>query len=254
MCTVTYLPLGGDDFIFTSNRDESPVRSTIEPKEYVEDGIALIYPKDELAGGTWIGLSDKNRLVCLLNGGYEIHEREASYRVSRGVIVKEVLKSENVVDFIDNLDLEGVEPFTIVMLDWENNLSAYELVWTGEQKDFRKLDNKPRIWSSSTLYTQEMKSMRKKWFTDWLVGKDSFIQSNIFKFHLDDSKGEEVSLKMKRSFVETVSVTSVKKNKETVDFQYYDLLKNKTTTIVPCQNKAKDRKPTKVIPIIAKNI
>ena len=46
-----------------------------------------------MAGGTWIGLSDKKRLVCLLNGGYEIHEREASYRVSRGVIVKEVLKS-----------------------------------------------------------------------------------------------------------------------------------------------------------------
>ena len=253
MCTVTYLPLGGGDFIFTSNRDESPMRSTIEPNEYVEDNVVLTYPKDELAGGTWIGLSDKKRLVCLLNGGYEIHEREASYRVSRGVIVKEVLKSDDAVSFIENLDLQGVEPFTIVMLDWENELNAYELVWTSTQKDFRKLENKPHIWSSSTLYTQEMKNMRKEWFADWLIDRDSFKQPEVLKFHLDDSKGEEVSLKMKRPFVETVSVTSITKNNGDLELKYYDVLKDKTS-IISHQNKAKDKAPTKVIPIAAKNM
>ncbi len=71
MCTVTYLPLGNNNFILTSNRDETPLRKTIPPKEYDENGVELTYPKDELAGGTWIGLSDKNRLVCLLNGGFK---------------------------------------------------------------------------------------------------------------------------------------------------------------------------------------
>ena len=62
MCTVTYLPLPNNNFILTSNRDETPLRKTIPPKTYIENGVALIYPKDELAGGTWIGTSNKNRL------------------------------------------------------------------------------------------------------------------------------------------------------------------------------------------------
>ncbi len=97
MCTVTYLPIGNDQFILTSNRDESPMRKTIAPKKYDEQGIALVYPKDELAGGTWIGLSEKNRLVCLLNGGFEIHERKGPYAMSRGLIVRKILSAENSV-------------------------------------------------------------------------------------------------------------------------------------------------------------
>ena len=85
MCTVTYLPLGNNDFILTSNRDEDPKRKTIPPKEYLEDGVKLTYPKDELAGGTWIGLSEKSRLICLLNGGFTKHSREESYRMSSWV-------------------------------------------------------------------------------------------------------------------------------------------------------------------------
>lgn len=253
MCTVTYLPLGGGDFIFTSNRDESPGRSTIEPKEYLEDDVKLVYPKDELAGGTWIGLSEKQRLVCLLNGGYEIHEREVSYRMSRGVIVKQILVSDDAVTFIKELDLEGVEPFTVVMIDWKGTLQAYELVWTGKQKDFRELENKPSIWSSSTLYTQEMKSLRKDWFRDWLDQNEEINQSSILNFHLDTSHGEEISLKMKRPYVETVSVTSVKKKSKVLEMQYFDVLKNETS-LLSYQNKANDIKPTNVIPITAKNI
>ena len=56
MCTVTYLPLENDGFILTSNRDESPMRKTIPPKKYLENGVELAYPKDQLAGGTWICL------------------------------------------------------------------------------------------------------------------------------------------------------------------------------------------------------
>ncbi|AUC16235.1 hypothetical protein BTO06_14155 [Tenacibaculum sp. SZ-18] len=253
MCTVTYLPLGGGDFIFTSNRDESPSRNTIGPKEYIENDVKLVYPKDELAGGTWIGLSENQRLVCLLNGGYEIHEREFSYRISRGIIVKQILVSDDAVNFINELELDGVEPFTLVMIDWMRSLEAYELVWTGKQKDFRKLDNKPSIWSSSTLYTQEMNNLRKDWFRDWLEQNEEMNQSSILNFHLDASHGDEISLKMKRPYVETVSITSVKKKDKVLEMQYFDVLKNETS-LLSYQNKAKDSKPTNVIPIIAKNI
>ena len=66
MCTVTYLPLGNNNFILTSNRDEAPSRKTTPPKLYEEDGVKLTYPKDELAG-TELGLEQvikKDWFVC----------------------------------------------------------------------------------------------------------------------------------------------------------------------------------------------
>ena len=227
MCTVTYLPLGNNDFILTSNRDEDPNRKTIPPKEYDEEGVKLTYPKDELAGGTWIGLSEKKRLICLLNGGFTKHKRAESYRMSRGVIVKQLLKVDNPVEIINHFDFEGIEPFTIVLVDWKQDLNAYELVWDGEQKHFEVLGNEPKIWSSSTLYNEEMKQLRRDWFADWLKEYKDFTQEDILLFHQDETKGNsEISLKMKRSRVETVSVTSVKKSSANVAMNYIDLLNN----------------------------
>ncbi len=221
MCTVTYLPIGDSDFILTSNRDEQRSRKTIAPKEYIEDGVKLTYPKDELAGGTWIGLSDKNRLVCLLNGGFEIHEREALYKMSRGIIVKAILKSDDFENYITTFDFIGIEPFTIVLLDWKTNLKEYELVWDGKQQHFSKLKKEPKIWSSSTLYTKEEKELRKVWFADWLSNQKKFTQEEILKFHHNSEIGTpENSPKMKRSYVETVSITSVKKSTESIRLNY----------------------------------
>lgn len=221
MCTVTYLPIGKSDFILTSNRDEQPSRKTIAPKEYVEHGVKLTYPKDELAGGTWIGLSDKNRLVCLLNGGFELHERQTSYKMSRGIVVKNILKSDDVEKDILTFDFKGIEPFTIVLIDWNTVLKVYELVWDGKQQHFSRLKNEPKIWSSSTLYTKEEKELRKIWFANWLQRNDEYTQGEILKFHHNSDIGTpENSLKMKRSYVETVSVTSVVKSKNHVQMEY----------------------------------
>lgn len=223
MCTVSYLPLGDADFILTSNRDESPKRKTLAPQEYNDEGVLLTYPKDEVAGGTWIGLSEKKRLICLLNGGLKNHVRAKSYRLSRGVIVKQLLKVDGVVACVKEIDLNNIEPFTIVLVDWEDQLKVYELVWTGVEKRFQELENKPHIWSSSTLYTEEMKQLRRNWFSDWLLNREEFLQQDIITFHSDDTIGTtDTSLKMKRERVETVSITSVVKQKEKVTMEYLD--------------------------------
>ncbi len=225
MCTVTYLPIGKNQFILTSNRDESPMRRTIPPIKYDSQGVALVYPKDELAGGTWIGLSEKNRLVCLLNGGFEIHERKGPYTMSRGLVVKKILSAENSVVCIENFIFDNIEPFTLVLVDWAKSLATYELVWDGVTKHFIKLTQEPKIWSSSTLYTAEMKASRRAWFADWLSENKTFQQQEIINFQTSTDKGTpETSLKMKRNFVETVSVTSVKKEKD-ICLIYNDILK-----------------------------
>jgi len=226
MCTVTYLPLGNNNFILTSNRDEDVKRKTISPKVYTEEGVNLIYPKDELAGGTWIGVSDKNRLICLLNGGFTSHKRENTYRMSRGIIVRKLLIAENGLEFISTFDFNEIEPFTIIYIDWNQNLKAYELIWDGKTKYFSELKQEPKIWSSSSLYTDEMKQIRQDWFAGWLNEHNHFYQKDVMEFHQQEKENTDFALKMKRSYVETVSITSVKKSAEKVVMKYQDFKTN----------------------------
>lgn len=222
MCTVTYLPIADNQFILTSNRDETPLRKTIPPKKYVEDGVTLTYPKDEIAGGTWIGVSSKNRVVCLLNGGFVNHKRKLPYKMSRGIIVKNILIADNAIAFINEFDFTNIEPFTLILIDWDVKLVTYELVWDGVKKHFKPLAQEPKIWSSSPLYTPEMKEEREMWFTNWLENNKKDSLKNILEFHKNNSLGtKEISPKMKRKFVETVSITSIKKE-EKVEISYID--------------------------------
>ncbi|MFV0248868.1 MAG: NRDE family protein [Tenacibaculum sp.] len=195
MCTVSYLPLGENNFMLTFNRDEDPKRDTIVPKEYVEEGVRLRYPKDKLAGGTWIGISDKSRLVCLLNGAFDKHMRKPPYKISRGLVVKHMLKADSVFSEIKAYDFANIEPFTLIIADWKTELKLFELVWNGTQKHFRKLSQEARIWSSSTLYNEKERELRRNWFIDWLK-KHTPLKSNnqliesIIAFHRDEKKGK----------------------------------------------------------------
>jgi uncharacterized protein with NRDE domain len=232
MCTVTYLPIANNNFILTSNRDETPLRKTISPQKYNEYGVELIYPKDELAGGTWIGTSNKNRLGCLLNGGFKKHTRNSYYKMSRGVIVKKILSADKVFIFINEFDFNDIEPFTLILVDWSQQLETYELVWDGVKKHFIKLPQEPKIWSSSTLYTDHTKALRKELFSNWLADNKEFEKEKIIAFHKTESlENKEISLKMKRFFVETVSITCVIKEDSKIDITYFNLLNNTTKKV-----------------------
>lgn len=231
MCTVTFLPLDKNGFILTSNRDESALRETIPPNNYEENGVKMYFPKDKLAGGTWIGTSSKKRLVCVLNGAFSNHKKKKSYKKSRGVIAKEILKDANAVEYIENIDLQGIEPFTLVIVDWNDEVNLYELIWDGQTKYFLKLKNEPKIWSSSTLYSNEIKDLRKQWFKSW-VTENEFSTKSILEFHHSEIGDKQQSVLMKRPFVETVSITSVKKQGELVEMRYEDMVHSNFTTVV----------------------
>lgn len=231
MCTVTFLPLGNTDFILTSNRDEQRLRETLPPKIYEEDGVEMLFPKDKVAGGTWIGASSKKRLVCVLNGGFIKHERKGNYPKSRGLIAKEILKENTFQHYIENLDLLDVEPFTMIIVDWNNNeLNLVELVWDENQKHITKHKNEPKIWSSSTLYTNKIKELRNGWFQQWLR-ENEFTSEAILKFHHSEIDDKEQSILMKRIHVETVSITSVKKTKNTIEMVYEDVVHSTKTAV-----------------------
>jgi hypothetical protein len=226
MCTVTFLPLSSSDFILTSNRDEQISRDTFPPKIYVENNVEMLFPKDKLAGGTWIGISKKNRLVCVLNGAFKKHKRKDNYLKSRGLIAKELLQCINVENSINQLNLTGIEPFTMVIADWnENPVKLYEFVWDENNKQLSLLKNEPKIWSSSTLYSDEIKEVRENWFNDWISKNDSNFYE-IMEFHQSEIGDKEQSILMKRSYVETISITQIKKIGTKITMFYKNVLNN----------------------------
>jgi len=230
MCTVTFVPQSLNSFVLTSNRDEAPNRHTLPPKVYVKGGAQLLFPKDELAGGTWIGASDQNRLICLLNGGFAMHEREESYRLSRGVIVTDLLSESDVELAIDNYNFNGVEPFTLIVADWASELQLFEMVWDGGQKHFSKKSLRPHIWSSSLLYSSEVKKKRQSWFSQFLSESADPSKDELLQFHKTAGDGNrETDLIMDRGFVKTKSISQFLKNDNDICLRYEDLQNEQIT-------------------------
>ena len=228
MCTVTIFYKGNNDFVLTSNRDEAPNRKSMPPKVYNENSTRMLFPKDELAGGTWIGVSEKNRLICLLNGGFVKHTRKDNYQFSRCVIEKNLLSSDDVVTSIKTYDFNNVEPFTIVIADWNSELKFFELVWDGEEAHFNQLPLETKIWSSSTLYSDEMKAERHQWFEDFKT-ENELTSKSVLKFHSTKTENKNFGIVMNRGFVRTTSITQVEKTKDAVSLNYFDLQQEKHT-------------------------
>lgn len=230
MCTVTFIPKENNNFILTSNRDEAYGRTTLAPSFYNIDGVKMLFPKDAVAGGSWIGISEKSRMICLLNGGFENHVKVQDYKMSRGVVVKELLKTTDLSQAIYDFEYKGIEPFTIIAIDWSSILKATELVWDGYKAHITVLDKAPKIWSSSTLYTTRMKAKRLGWFASFAKTTDWSLKS-LFNFHTTAGEGDEhVDLRMNRGKLGTVSVTQVEKVGEVCVMTYHDFQKEEVHT------------------------
>lgn len=231
MCTVTFIPRTAEKFVLTSNRDEAPNRLTISPKIYEMDNTRLLFPKDKVAGGSWIGIGSLNRMVCLMNGGFTSHIRKNAYRMSRGIIVTDLLRARNAVQQLANFDFEDIEPFTLVLVDWEKELRLFELVWDGVNAHFNQKPLMPYIWSSSLLYTAEVKQQREEWFSAFLKISPQPTQEELIRFHKTAGDGnKETSVIMDRGFVKTKSITQVVKSDVTT-MRYEDLELEEISTV-----------------------
>ena len=232
MCTISLVPHPdhANGFILTSNRDESLSRSAIPPRiEYHKD-MKLFFPKDLQSGGTWVGVSEAKKCICLMNGAEKPHERKASYRKSRGVVVKDFLASGRLKRYAENYNFEGIEPFTMIVVDWRNGLAFYELIWNEAKLKLRDLKLKEHIWSSSPLYSNEMHAKRKKWF-EALKKAEGYTSSSLKSFHENAGEGDKITnLITDRGFLKTQSITQVKNASEGIKFWYKDLLEKQVTS------------------------
>ena len=230
MCTVSFVSTSGKTII-TSNRDEKVQRqSAIEPKSYLINNKNIFFPKDQKAGGTWYAVREDATVLVLLNGAEEKHQLKSSYRKSRGLILLDLISSDSVIKAWENLNLDGIEPFTLVLFEQPN---LYQLRWNEIEKSTLSMDaNQKHIWSSSTLYPKDVREHRAELFRQFLGNKTDFSSDEMLHFHRYTEKdNQQNGLVINRNEeLKTLSITQAVIEKNKVVLSHYDLQQQKEYT------------------------
>ena len=230
MCTVTFVNSSGK-IIITSNRDEKVLRpKAIEPKNYLIHHKNVFFPKDSKAGGTWYAVDENANVIVLLNGAAVKHVPKNHYRKSRGLILLDLIGSECITRYWNSIDLDDIEPFTLVVLE---NMELFQLRWDGEAKESIQLDEtQSYIWSSSTLYPMEIRERRAQWFSAFLAGRQTVSESGMMDFHRYTEEGNpENGLVINRNeILKTLSITQTVIEKNKVVLRHLDLIQNEQFT------------------------
>ena len=82
------------------------------------------------------------------------------------------------------------------------------------------------------MYDASVKKLRQEWFKKWCA-LNSFTTDTILNFHHTAGVGDKnIDVVMDRGLGGTVSITSVKKNKEAIYFNYEDVLRKKKSALI----------------------
>lgn len=227
MCTVSFVSANGK-VIITSNRDENVLRpNAIAPKNYYINNKNIIFPKDTKASGTWFAVDENGTILVLLNGADEKHQVVLPYRKSRGLIVLDIIASLSPKDFWQEIDLENIEPFTLVL--FQNN-ELFQLRWNGNKKETTSLDtNKNHVWSSVTLYPKNIRENRSDWFYAFLESNTEISETKMLHFHrYTEKENQENGLVINRNEeLKTLSITQSVIEKNKIAVLHCDLVDNK---------------------------
>lgn len=235
MCTLSFVPQLNSGYLLTSNRDEAVARMpALPPSTYVHGGIEVVYPKDTQAGGTWLASAKNGYSLCLLNGAYVKHKHNPTYKHSRGLVVLDFFKFNNIDGFLTAYDFSNIEPFTLVIIDG-NRSQIQEIRWDGTIPNSTAKDwNKPHIWSSATLYEPSVIEQREQWFFDFLALNPNADLNQLLHFHHfggNDTSESNRLLMNRNNILKTISITGIKKCMLQTMMHYEDLIENKTATL-----------------------
>lgn len=231
MCTVSFIPVNGKFFI-TSTRDEKLTRkNAIVPRMFIYNGQKLFFPRDGDAAGTWIVMKENGDAAVLLNGAFICHKAEPPYRLSRGIILLDIISSERPSVAFTKMNLLDIEPFTLILL--ESNC-LYEFRWDGTKKYCKQLNvNRPYIWSSATLYDGLVTKKREQWFASFLNSHPALTQQDILTFHQFTGDGDKPNdlLMTRDGMYATVSITGILLTKDRGCISYMNIGSNSSSEI-----------------------
>ncbi len=119
--------------IIASNRDELFSRSFIKPDAHWNKNPYIIAGKDNLAGGSWLGINKHGLCVAILN---RRKKKQKKQFISRGNIVLKILSAKsanNAKKALEEIELQMYESFNLVIADkknafWIKNINDKNLV------------------------------------------------------------------------------------------------------------------------------
>ncbi len=235
MCTVSYISLNGKRFL-TSNRDEHISRpAALKPNEEIVNNCRVLFPKDPKAGGTWFAVNENGVTGVLLNGAFQRHIPQGNFRLSRGLILLNIISNAAPAFHFEKIELSLIEPFTIILLEHKQLL---ELRWDGINKYRKELNiDENYIWSSATLYDQEAIVKRENLFNDFMSKSSDVTEQSIIDFHHNDNNDSENGFIINRNNqLKTFSITQTVYETATIKMNHYDLLKEELHTILISPN------------------
>ena len=123
MCTLVILWRPGTKWpvMVGANRDELIGRSWKSPDRHWPDHQSIVGGRDNLAGGTWLGINDAGLFAGVLNRQNSLGPKDG-FR-SRGELPLKILEchnSEDAAEVITNLNPELYRPFNMVFADSSN--------------------------------------------------------------------------------------------------------------------------------------
>lgn len=223
MCLVSYVSLGEGGYCISSNRDEFLDRATAEIVQSQINGQQVYCPID-VKGGSWIFTSDSGRSICLLNGAFANHQRQLPYRMSRGLIMKAFFEYEDAVGFLHQIDLNNIEPFTMIIREPERLL---EFRWDGSLKHILRLDTQRHyVWSSCTLYEPDMIAQRELWFDELINAAPALTSEVVKQIHQSGGRGNPAIgfLMNRRDIVKTISISQIIHQEAQHELQHQSLM------------------------------
>ncbi|WP_066757005.1 NRDE family protein [Crocinitomix algicola] len=223
MCTATYLKDKKGRVIFTTNRDENVSRPTSPPAIHNIEGQRLLFPQDQLAGGTWVAIAETGQISCVLNGAPdEVSWLGTTAKYSRGQVLLDSFKRENIQQFYQDDSIMNAHPFTLLIIP--KNADKISIVrWNGKEKWIDEADaNQPEIWSAHTLYPKDQRERRARIFHDWSNELHERTPNAVWQMH-QSSENQNGLLLENSQHVNTVSTTQIVLGQSHCTMSYFQM-------------------------------
>ena len=224
MCTLTVFSYP-DQRIVTMNRDERRVRteSGILQQSHRGSGV-IVYPVDDAAGGTWMGVNNQGLCLCLTNR-YQGTGSMVSVRPSRGEIIPRLLASGDLVsvhEAVLNEDFTAYPAFDLFLFSLSE---GHRFCWDQGQLSHFVLDSSvPLLHVSSAQGQEETLAYRQRCFSDFCgqqLPPADRATAIISDFHQYQEAGRSAhSVLMDREGARTQSTTQAILGQDTLHVTY----------------------------------
>ncbi len=180
MCTLFIHRSKNTDWpiFLANNRDEYLSRTFISPDFHWDNNI--LAAKDNLEGGTWLGINSHGLCVAILNRNSDKLKKKKL--TSRGHIVLEVLKQKNALEalyFIENNFEKNTKFFNLFIADYENAFwvkfkdnifKTYEIPYGHsiiDNYDLNDSKSKKQLLYKEIFLYKKLPNPKKNNFKDW---------------------------------------------------------------------------------------